>query len=166
MLRAILAAFLALVAFEVRAQSGSLAVTDVTRRVVGVTSYCGSVRADWAAFQPYVEQFSGRQVERSVRTVEFMPITHVEIVVSDLGEGRLQCSTFTVRPDASEYVTQMGSIMGEWPQYFGGPPDENWVWPISPSSPEGRRGWRWVMVTREPMDNTAIIAITYYSYTP
>lgn len=140
-----------------------------TRRMAAVTSYCGGVQADWTAFESLAARFSGRTLtprSQSRRNIEFTPVTHVDITVSDVGGGQLQCSTVTVRPDAEEYVSLMFGVMEEFPQYFGGPPDQNWIWPISPSSPGGRRGWRWVMITQSPMDGTSIVGITYFNYTP
>jgi hypothetical protein len=168
MLRMLLALCLSLFALDAKAQSNAPTDPWVTRTVTVVTSYCGTVRADWAAFQPYLEEFSAREVqpnEGELRRVEFEPLGGVEIDLSDMGAGRLRCGTGDIRLDATGYVSAIFALMREFPEYFGGD-REGWIWPVSPSSPDGRRGWRWVTVTRTPIANSAVIMIAYYNYTP
>ncbi len=163
----------AMLSGEARSQAASLTVTDVTRRVVIFDSYCGSVRADLGTFRSTTGQHPNRPLPpnragSALSAYSFAPSPGIWLDLYDFGNGRLRCGTYDVGLDAAPYVQAFTANRFTEPEtgQSGTGEVQSWVWPINPSTVQGRLGWRWLILKRTLVRDTAIISMSYYSFRP
>ncbi len=143
-------------------------ISYTTRLMIIVTSYCGSVRADWAAFAPYMRQFKGAikppQTD-AIRTMSFVPTRHYEVEVSEFPGGRLKCSMVSIQPTADEIIKSVSARYGVRPVFRTVDDGKMWFWTLPPGHGDRRdSGWRTVVVSQHPMSNTSLVGVSYVNF--